>query len=181
MKQRMAVAITAVAVAVGTVFIGVGTASAATPDAACKASGTSTITPGLQLGPAVPQTTKLNGKLTNCTGKGGVKSGTFAGTVKGSGSCTTLIKPGTVVGKGTQTIKWNTGKTSTASITVTSGGAQGTKGVFNLSGKITKGLFAGKAISGKFLGTPKFTGTGSPCSSTNPLKKITFTGNSTVA
>lgn len=180
MKQRIAVGITTVAVALGTAFIGIGTASAATGSAACKANGTSTITPGLD-GTVVPQTTKLSGKLSSCTGSGGVTSGTFAGTVKGSGSCASLIKPGTVVGKGTQTIKWNNTKTSTASITVTSGGAQGTKGVFNLSGKITKGLFAGKAISGKFLGTPKFTGTGTPCSSTNPLKKITFSGTSNVA
>lgn len=180
MKHRIAVGITTAAVAVGTTFIGVGAASAASPSASCKASGSATVTPGLTTS-SVAHKTVLNGKLTACTGSGGVKAGTFSGKVSGTGSCLTLLKKDTVVGKGTETIKWSNGKTSTASIKLTSGGAQGAKGVFNLTGKITKGLFAGKAVSGSFLGTPKFTGTGAPCSSTNPINKLTFTGNSKVA
>ena len=182
MKQRIAVGITTVAVAVGTAFIGIGSASAATPSASCKANGTSTISPGLGA-TSVPETTKLSGSLKSCTGSGKVTSGKFAGTVKGNGSCGALVNPGTPVGSGTMKVTWNNGKTSTANITLTSQGVKKgtTQGQFTLSGKVASGLFAGHSISGSFLGTPKFTGTGLPCSSTNLLKKITFSGSSTIS
>jgi hypothetical protein len=175
MKQRMAVAITAVAVAVGTAFIGVGTASAATPSAKCTAKGTSTIKPGLTPTPT-NQTSTLTGSLSACTGSGGVKSGSFKGTLHATGaSCSSLSKAGASFGKGTMTITWNTKKTSTANVSVKTGSPVGT---FLLSGKISKGQFAGKAVSGTFKADlAHLTGN---CVST-PLTKIPFTGSSTVS
>jgi hypothetical protein len=182
MKHRIAVGMTTVAVAAGMTFIGVGSASAAAkPSAACKASGTSTTTPGLT-NTAANHTTKLTGKLTACTGSGGVKSGAFNGSMKGNGSCLTLAKKGSVVGKGTLTIKWNTNKTSTASVTLKSngGGLSGSNVVahFALTGKVTKGQFAGKALSGSFTG--HFPLKPGLCTS-SPVSKIPFSGTSKVA
>lgn len=187
MKHRIAVGITAVAVAAGTTFIGIGNASAAAkPTAACKASGNSTTTPGLT-GANANHTTKITGKLSGCTGSGGVKSASFSGSAKSPkpSGCGSLAAKGSVVGKGTETIKWNNGKTSTASITLTSqgGGLSGGNIIahFGLTGKVTKGQFAGKALSGVFNGTVHLTGTGAPCTTTNPISKMTFTGSTKIA
>jgi hypothetical protein len=175
MKQRMAVAITAVAVAVGTAFVGVGTASAATPSAKCAAKGTSTIKPGLTSTPT-NQTSTLSGTLSGCTGSGGVKSGKFKGTLHAKQvNCTSLSKAGASFGNGTMTITWNTAKTSTATVSVKTGSPVGT---FNLSGKITKGQFAGHKVSGTFKADlAHLTGN---CVQT-PLTKIPFTGSSSVS
>ena len=182
MNQRIAVAVTAAAVGVGMTFVGVGTASAATaPLASCKASGTSTTTPGLTFTSAA-HTTKLSGKLANCTGSGGVKSGTFSGSLKGTGSCTSLASKGSVVGKGTVTLKWNTSKTSTVAATLTSqgGGISGSNvtAKFALSGKVTKGQFAGKKLSGTFNG--HFPAKPGLCQ-TVPVSKIAFAGTSKIS
>jgi hypothetical protein len=176
MKHRIAVGMTTVAVAAGMTFIGVGSASAAAkPSAACKASGSSTIKPGLT-GTAQNQTSTLSGKLTNCTGSGGVKSGSFKGTLHAKNvNCGSLSKPNASFGSGTMNVTWNTKKTSTATVTVKTASPVGT---FKLTGKITKGQFAGHKISGTFKADLKHL-TGNCV--TTPLTKIPFSGSSSVS
>jgi hypothetical protein len=153
---------------------GVITASpaGAAPIVTCKKpSGSVTFVPGLGKTPKI-QTTKFNLPVKNCKGKGGVKSGSSKGSTKGTKkqNCTTFATAGKTVTN--VTIKWNTGKTSTAKLT-TKVAVQGTSLVATVSGKISKGLFVGKALKTKVKVTIPKT---AKCTDKAPLKKATLTG-----
>jgi hypothetical protein len=129
-----------------------GSASGAAATPTCKAAkGTFKFTPPLPLTGTI-KGGKLTaaGTLSGCTG-GGVTSGkttfTSAKSTTASG-CSTLVKPdpkskGT---KGSFTVKWNNGSSSTAAVFY----IKQTKAIVDATttGKITKGAFVGKTITG---------------------------------
>jgi hypothetical protein len=113
--------------------IAAGPANAAPLVTCAKPSGSVTFVPGLGTTKKI-QTTKFNLPVKNCKGKGGVKSGTSKGSAKGTTkqNCATFATAGKTVTN--VTIKWNTGKTSTAKLT-TKVKAQGTSLVATVSGR----------------------------------------------
>ena len=123
-----------------------GAAASATTQ--CKAvSGKQTYTPAL---PIVTSKATVNtsiastSKLTGCVG-GGVTSGvaTSKSTMKND-NCALFVKNFGTPTKGTLSIKWNNGKTSTASTTLTSKSKVGANPVIvQLVSKFTAGLFVG--------------------------------------
>jgi hypothetical protein len=148
------------------------TSASATPLVTCaKPSGSVTFVPGLGTTKRI-QTTKFNLPVKNCKGKGGVKSGTSTGSTKGKTkqNCATFAAAGKTITN--VTIKWNTGKTSTAKLTTTVK-AQGTSLVATVSGKISKGKFTGKTLKTKVKITIPKT---AKCTDKAPLKKATLTG-----
>ena len=156
---------------VGVITAGAAGGAAATPT--CKVfTGTATFKPPLPpLGDShkVKSTVTVTGKQSTCTG-GGVTSGTVTGksVPSSTGSnCTTLATSNTGT-KFTITTKWNTGKTSTASILSKKAGSDPT--VQNVTGTITAGLFKGK----KLATTVKYTLPKGACSAGHPLAKITL-------
>ena len=169
LKRFMGVA-TALAL-MAPVGIAVAKPAGAAPLVTCaKPSGAVTFTPGLGTTKKI-QMTKFNLPVKNCTGKGGVKSGTSVGSTKGTKpeNCTTFgSTPST---KTKVTITWNNGKKSISTLTTTikivTGGITAT-----VSGKITSGTaFVGKTIKTKVKVTLK-----GGCTDANPLKKATLTG-----
>jgi len=148
--------------------------AAAAPVTSCGvAKGTATFNPPLpKLGSTTKVKTQLKSKgtVSGCTG-GGVKSGTttFTGIRSKTGSnCSTLVAPkaSDAPTKGTIVIKWNTGKSSTASgfsIKQTDATHATT------TGKITTGLFKGKVIKGIVEFKPETGG----CT-TKALAKVTY-------
>ena len=106
---------------------------------------------------------------------GVVQSGAVKLTSKFSkpGNCSTLATAGsTNPTKGTETITWNTKKTSTATLTtiVSVSGATGITAT--VSGKISAGLFVGKTLKTKV----KVSIPSGVCTDAKPLKKATLTG-----
>jgi hypothetical protein len=154
--------------------VGVITASGASaaPLVKCaKPKGSVTFKPGLGTTKKI-QTTIFKLPVKNCTGKGGVKSGTSNGSAKGTKpeNCATFGAAGKTVTK--VTITWNTQKKSTAKLTTTvkpaTGGLTAT-----VNGKVTSGLFKGKTVKTKVKVTLQ---KGAICTNANPLKKATLTG-----
>ena len=152
-------------------------AGAVLPHATCtKLSGFQTYTPALpKLGVAtkVTATASAVANITGCTG--GVASGTSTSKTTYIGNCTTLLtaKVGTVI-KGTATIKWNTGKTSivtTTLTTLTMPSAAGSS--VKLVSKVTLGLFKGSTSTV----TLKVTAPAGSCTATG-LSKYTFVNSS---
>jgi hypothetical protein len=150
--------------------IAAGPAGAAPLVTCAKPSGSVTFVPGLGKTPRI-QTTKFNLPVKNCKG-GGVKSGSSTGSTKGTKkqNCTTFATSGKTVTN--VTIKWNTGKTSTAKLTTTVK-VQGTALTATVVGKISKGKFAGKVLKTKVKVTIPKT---AKCTDAAPLKKATLTG-----
>jgi hypothetical protein len=146
-----------------------GAAAPATKCAALK--GSVTITPGI--GPvAKAQKAKATGNLTKCTptkATGG--SGTLAGTLTlpKNSSCTGLAQ-GKQSLKLTATSKWKNKKTSTYAL-VAKTGSGSTALVATITGRVTKGLFAGKKVTG---GIKVALVKGQDCV-TKPVTKLTFT------
>ena len=105
-SRRVAVG-AALALTAGLGWVGTGAASAATPPLVnCASSGLLGFAPGLTM-VATNNTAKISGTLTSCTGKGGVKSGTFTGSVPiGSQSCLSVLSPARALGTGTMTVKF---------------------------------------------------------------------------
>lgn len=168
MKRQVVSCGTVAVVAVALATVGSGAATAATKPASCTVAGVATITPGVS-GTAANQVVKLTGTLTGCTGVAGITSGTFTGTAKGSNeNCTSLFTTGSNVGGGTETITWNTKKTSTVTIAIKTASPIGN---FTLSGKVTKGLLKGRSA----IGALHQTGLTGNCIST-PLTVIKFSG-----
>jgi hypothetical protein len=99
----------------------------------CKMKSTATFNPGLNLNQEKVVVIKVKGKLSGCAG-GGVTGAAFKG--KGGGTISCTSGTATVKLKGT----WNTGETSTISLTVDLG-AQ------SLSGTVTAGKFAGEDVT----------------------------------
>lgn len=148
-------------------------AGAATVGTTCKtASGTATFSPALpkaaSTATAKPTITIKNAKLGGCKG-GGVTSGTFSATLKFSvaSNCTKLIAGAETGTKGTETITWNTKKTSTVALTLK--GVKGHVTRTTASGGVSKGLFA----KAKQTGTLNYTLPAGACG-TNGLAKVTF-------
>ena len=136
----------------------------------CKTqTGTATIKPGLGT-TKKDQTITAVTNISGCVG-GGVKSGKGTAIVKvKKGDCAGLAKTGQHMAIN-ETIKWNTGKTSTVVGTSTTGPKVGQA---TISAKVTKGLFVGKKLSTVVSFTPA-KGGGS-CTNASPLKKLTIKG-----
>jgi hypothetical protein len=155
--------------------LGTGTATAATAAQTCGSlKGTVTLSPGLTSTPK-SQTATAKGTATKCTpssATGG--SGTLAATTHiANGSCQALAAGTTLPLKGN--IKWKNGKTS--SVTLNAKTTSSAPTTANITGKVSAGLFVGKPITGQIKFTIVSTGSGSPCTPTNPVKKLTFTNS----
>jgi hypothetical protein len=151
-----------------------GPAGAAGGTTCAKASGLATFTPPL---PVVGSTQKVkptitvkNAKQSGCKG-GGVTSAKFNSTVKfhTATNCQILLSGASSPNPPTGTISttWNTGKTSTATVTLNPVSGQATQ--THITGKVTKGLFKGLSIDATLSFAPK----SGDCAST-PLKSVTF-------
>jgi len=148
-------------------------AGAATVGTTCKgASGTATFSPAL---PIVGATAKVkstvtikNAKVTGCNG-GGVTGGTFSASLKFTvaNNCSSLLAGGETGTKGTETITWNTKKTSTVALSLK--GVKGKVTQTNATGPVTKGVFA----KAKQTGTLNYTLPAGACTKT-ALSKVTF-------
>ncbi len=106
----------------------------------CSESGKVSFDPGLRqlYAPGEATTETVSGTLSGCVG-GGVTGGTFRGQLTSKNqSCSSGKANGTV------TIRWNTGKTSSESFTVTTASLAAT----TFKGTVTAGLFAGDALAG---------------------------------
>lgn len=141
------------------------------------AAGKGTFSPALpKLGSAVKVkgTLVAAGTVGKCVG-GGVTFGhtSFNSPKSTTGAnCTTLAKPdpaskGII---GTFTVKWNTGKSSTAK-TFTIKQVKGAPTKATVTGKITTGLFLGSTMSG----TVQYKIPAGGCA-TKPLSTVTYTG-----
>jgi len=138
--------------------------------ATCKTfSGTATVKPGLPATKTLvkPVIATKNAKLAGCTG--GVTSGLFTGTLKGSvpQNCAGLAKQTNFGLKGTATVVWNNKKTSTISWSLTPG-PKGKITTVNLPGTVTAGLFKGSKMTGQVM----FTFPKGQCGTT-PLTSVT--------
>jgi hypothetical protein len=134
----------------------------------CKPpTGALTFSPGVGTTPKV-QTININLPIKGCVG-GGVTGGTFKGTLKTAPTDIALLSKQAADLKFAVTITWNTGKTST--FTATSSTKIGKTITSKVTGKITKGQFAGLTFSsaqtvkygfvGGLIKTINITGTGS--------------------
>src|SRR5262249_8719507 len=137
---------------------GVGTPSAATPaikigkvtppkNSCLLLSGTGAFNPGLPVqGSTVKSALSLVGTLCGCSG-GGATSGhlTFTSSKSPPTNCQmflTTYGPNSKGAVGTATIKWNTGKTSTITLT-TKLASSSAANLSNLSGTVTSGPYQG--------------------------------------
>jgi hypothetical protein len=150
--------------------VGVLTANPAAAAGGTKCTtqtGKATVTPGLGETPK-DQTIKATTSIGKCTG-GGVKSGKGTSTVKvKKGDCAGLAETGTKMTL-TETIKWNTGKTSKLSGTSKTGPKVG-QATINM--KVTSGPFKGL----KATTVVSFVPDGGGCTDANPLKKLKIKG-----
>jgi hypothetical protein len=110
--------------------------SSASAAGGCSLQGNAKVTPGLTT-TAKAFKFSFGGDLSNCQGTGNVKSGRVGATGTGSGTCASTT------GKGTSTVRWNTGQSSSVSFTFS-----GTGNVLLVQGKITSGLFKGQNVKG---------------------------------
>jgi len=143
---------------------------AATPVTKCAhLKGSATLTPGIQSAKKAQKVT-AKGNLTSCTptkATGG--SGTISASLKVSpGNCATLASGGSKF-TGTAKSVWKNKKTSSYSLTFTTGKGKNAT-VATLTGKVTAGLFKGKKVTGAIKFTPK---KGQNCV-TVPIKNVTF-------
>lgn len=162
---------------------GGGAAVAAGGTSCKKASGLATFKPALpplsSSAKVKPTVTVKNAKESGCVG-GGVTSGVFSSTSKfhTATNCSILLSgnPSPNPPSGTLKTTWNTGKTSTASVTLGTVSGQPTQ--THVSGKVTAGLFKGLTVNATLSFTPKK----GDCSTT-ALQSVTFknVGNVTVS
>ena len=173
MKRTLARGSLLLAVVLAASVLAASPGSAATPVTKCaKLSGVVTLSPGLSTTPH-NQTATAKGALSSCTptkATGG--SGTLAATLKlpTNSSC-----QGLATGKQTlklaATSKWKNGKTSSYTLTAVTGSGS-TALVATITGKVTKGLFAGKKVTSQIKVAPK---SGQNCTPGHPIKNLTFT------
>ena len=157
--------VTALLIPVGVVAAEPAGAAAGT---SCKTlTGTATITPGLGA-TAKTQTIAGTSAIGGCAG-GGVTKGTSKGkNVVPNATCTSMLKVGTK-STITQTITWNTGKTST----LVGSSVTGPKfGQAKTTLKITKGAFAGLHAS-QTIAFVIAKGGGSCTDASSPVRKLT--------
>ena len=161
-------------VALATTGIAIAPANAATVSQTCKKfTGSVTIKPGLTLTPG-PQTASATGALSGCTSAattGG--SGTIKATLKlpSNSSCQGLATGKQTIKIPAAVITWKNKKTSTMSLTAVTGSGS-TATTATITGKVTKGLFPGKSVTGAIKVTPK---SGQNCSAGHPITNLTFT------
>jgi lysophospholipase L1-like esterase len=124
------------------------------PKNACSSlSGSGAFNPALPIASSsatVKPTASLTGTFSGCTG-GGVTSGhmTFTSQKTAATNCTlfpTTYGPSSKGIVGTETIKWNTGKSSTVAITIKLLSSAGSS---SLTGTVTAGLFKGSHQTGQ--------------------------------
>ena len=145
---------------------------AATPVQKCLSlKGSVVLTPGLSTTPHA-QTATAKGALTKCTptkATGG--SGTMNGklTLPKNSSCQGLAT-GNQTLKLAATSKWKNGKSSTYALTAKTGSGK-SGAVATITGKVSKGLFVGKKVTGQIKITPK---AGQNCTPGHPIKNISF-------
>ena len=167
-KVAVLLAAAAMVLPIGLISSPAGAAGATT----CKtATGTATFSPALpKIGVKTkvkPTLTIKGAKVSGCTG--GVKSGTFNAALKFSvaNNCSTLLAGATTGTKGTETISWNTKKTSTVALALV--GVKGHVTQTKASGPVSAGLFKGSKQSG----TLNYTLPSGACTNTG-LSKVTF-------
>ena len=139
MIRRVAVGLVAVGIAAAmTIGHQVGLKAALTPaGAACKLTGTATLTPGVTIKAAAVSYT-FTGNLANCQSSDKtLKSGVVTASGAGKLSC------GSGTSAGTANVAWNNGQSSTISFKTTSAGSATT-----ISGKTTGGEFNGDTNAG---------------------------------
>ncbi len=137
----------------------------------CKTSvGKATIMPGLSSVQTV-QTIAATITLSGCAGSG-VAAGSGKATVKlGATDCTGLAKGGSK-GALTETITWNTRKTSTFTGTTLSGTGAKVLQV-TISGTVTAGLFKGSKVSTAIAYSVN---EGQSCSKTSAITELSIKG-----
>lgn len=146
---------------------------AATPVQKCASlKGSVTITPGISTTPHA-QKAAAKGTLSKCAptkATGG--SGTLGGniTLPKNSSCQGLAT-GNQALKLAATTKWKNGKTTTYALTAKTGSGKNAL-VATITGKVSKGLFAGKKVTGAIKIAPK---SGQNCTPGHPIKNLTFT------
>lgn len=159
--------------------VGVASRAGAAGGTTCQSiKGNATFKPAL---PKLGVSTKVrasvsvtNGKFGSCVG-GGVTSGTVKLSSKFAkpGNCATLATAGSSnQAKGTETITWNTGKTSTVAIALTGVNGQPTQA--KVSGTVTAGLFKGSKQSGTVAYVVPKGGCTSKALSTVAVQQITL-------
>lgn len=167
------------ALTAGLGWVGSGAASAATPapQATCTLSGQIGFAPGLTM-VATNTTAKLSGTLSNCTGKGGVKSGTLTGSVPiGSQTCLSVLSPPRNLGTGTMTIKWKGGTKSIGKVTLAVGSSD-----FSLNGPINKNRFKGHKFSAPHMTAGSIIPMNFHCQApATPITALTFSGPAAVS
>jgi hypothetical protein len=170
MKQRLLRVSMVAALAFGMAAAVAQPSGAAAPVQKCtKASGSATFTPGLSLTPA-NNTIKAKGTLGGCTPAnttGG--SGNLTATIKVPGGSCAKLATGKQKLSGVASTTWKNKKTSTYSLTFTTGsGSSATTAT--ITGRVTNGLFKGKKVSGAVSFK---LGAGENCT-TVPVKSVTF-------
>jgi len=136
----------AVAMALPIGLVGIAPAGAVGGTVCAKAAGSAKFTPAL---PKLGSTTKVIGTFTatgtvsGCVGGGvtGGKTKTVSIKSKTGSNCATLAKPSTPT-KATETITWNTGKTSTVAISLSPIKGKPTTNQ-QVTGTVTAGMFKG--------------------------------------
>ena len=169
-------AVAALAVPAG--MIALSPAGAAGGTVCSAAGGSAVFTPPLPVLTStvlVKGTLVATGTLGKCVGGGVTSAHTVFKSPKGTtgSNCKSLAtfdpkSKGTV---GTETITWNTGKTSTVALTLKQ--VKGKPTTTNITGKVTAGLFLGSSQTGQVIYKLPV----GACS-TKPLAKVTYTNTS---
>jgi len=175
MKRTLArVAVLAGAVSLAASVMVMAPASAATVSQSCKTfKGVVTISPGLTTTPHA-QTASATGNLSGCTvasktGGTGVIRAKLG--LPSNSSCQGLATGKQTVKIPSATITWKNKKTTTMALKAVTGSGS-TATVATITGKVTKGLFVGKTVTGAIKVTPK---AGENCSPGHPIQHLTFT------
>jgi hypothetical protein len=158
--------------ALATTAIVVAPANAATVSQTCsKLTGSVTIKPGINTTPR-PQTATAKGNASGCspaakTGGSGVLTATLK--LPSNSSCTGLAT-GNQTLKLTAKVTWKNKQTSSLALTAKTGTGSNVL-VATLTGKVSAGLFATKAVTGQIKVKP---GAGQDCVN-HPVTTLTFT------
>jgi hypothetical protein len=160
------------AAALATSGIVIAPAGAATPQQTCKKlTGSVLIKPGIQKTPKA-QTATASGNLTGCTpaaktGGSGVLKAKL--TLPKNSSCAGLVGGNTAL-KLAATATWKNKKTSSFALTAKTGTGKNVL-VATITGKVSKGLFLGRPVTGQIKVKPA---AGQDCFN-KPVTKLTFT------
>jgi len=158
--------------------MGASSSGAAGGTVCSSAAGSAVFSPALPIlssSATVKGTLTATGTLGKCVGGGVATAHTLFKTAKATtgSNCKILAtfdpkSKGTV---GTETITWNTGKTSTVALTLKQ--VKGKPTTTNITGKVTAGLFVGSTQTGQVI----YTLPAGACS-TKPLSKVTYANTS---